>query len=57
MAMNANDLVSELRTLLAGRRGDQDLALGTLTARTLELAELVQKQGEKIKEFEQRLDL
>jgi hypothetical protein len=56
MASKISDLITELRILLA-RRGVEDPALGTLAARTLELAELVKEQGSDIAELKARLDL
>jgi hypothetical protein len=50
-------LVTELRLLLARRGAGEDPALGTLAARTLELAVLVQQQGDDIAELKARLDL
>jgi hypothetical protein len=55
--LDGGDLMAELRTLLARRRGGDDQALTALIARMIELTTLVQKQGEKIRELEQRLDL
>jgi len=47
----------ELRRFLANRRGDEDQALTTLAARTLELAELVQQQNEELTTLKARFDL
>jgi hypothetical protein len=49
------DLVAELRTLVAGQHGESP-AMSALAARTLELALVVQQQGEKIDELKIRLD-
>jgi hypothetical protein len=57
MVVKAVALIAELRTIIAGQHGEPEHALRTLAARTLELAELVQAQDEKIKELMQRLDL
>ncbi len=57
MPQSISELITQLRTLLAGRRRGEDQALGTLVARTLELAELVQQQAKEIEELKQRLDL
>jgi nitrogen-specific signal transduction histidine kinase len=57
MAIGVSELIAELRKFLAGRGGADDLALSKLAGRTLELAELIQKQGDKIRELEFRLDL
>jgi hypothetical protein len=57
MALDVSDLIIEIRKFLAGRGGGDDPALGTLAARTLELAELLQHQGEEINELKVRLDL
>jgi hypothetical protein len=43
--------------LLARRAAGEDPALATLAARTLELAVLVQEQGNGIEELKARLDL
>ena len=51
------DLITELRVLLARRGGAEDPALGTLAAHTLELAVLVEEQGNEIAQLKSRLDL
>ena len=57
MAQNASELIAELRTMLARRQGEDDHAVTALISRMAALAELVEKQDEKIKELEHRLDL
>jgi hypothetical protein len=57
MPSDASELIAELRRFLAGRGGADNLDLSKLAGRTLELAELIQQQGEKIQELESRLDL
>jgi hypothetical protein len=57
MGLDCTALIVELRTIVTGQRGGQDLALRALAARTLELAELVQEQGAKIEELTQRLEM
>jgi hypothetical protein len=57
MSSKITDLITELRVLLARRGGAEDPAIGTLAARTLELAVLVEEQGNEIAELKARLDL
>jgi hypothetical protein len=57
MAIDASELIAELRRFLAGRGGADNLDISKLAGRTLELAELIQRQGEKIQELEFRLNL
>jgi hypothetical protein len=57
MTIDASELIAELRRFLAGRGGADNLDLSKLAGRTLELAELIQEQGEKIQELELRMDL
>jgi hypothetical protein len=57
MAIDASELIAELRRFLAGRGGADNLDISKLAGRTLELAELIQKQEEKIQELESRMDL
>jgi hypothetical protein len=57
MAIDASELIAELRRFLAGRGGTDNLDISKLAGRTLELAELIQKQEEKIQELESRMDL
>jgi hypothetical protein len=57
MVVPATTLISELRNIVAGKNGESDRALRTLAARTLELAELVQAQNERIEVLARRLEL
>jgi hypothetical protein len=57
MVVQATTLITELRNIVAGKNGESDRALRTLAARTLELAELVQAQDEKIAILARRLEL
>ena len=57
MAIDASELIAELRRFLAGRGGADDLALSKLAGRTLELAELIQEQGDRIRELVFRTEL
>jgi hypothetical protein len=57
MAIDVSELIVELRRFLSNRGGGDDLALSKLAGRTLELAEVIQAQGEKLRELEIRLDL
>jgi hypothetical protein len=56
MVVKASSLIAELRTIIVGQNGGEH-ALRMLAARTLELAELVQEQDEKIAVLTKRLDL
>jgi hypothetical protein len=57
MAIDVSELIVELRRFLSNRGGADDLALSRLAGRTLELAEVIQTQEERIRERESRLDL
>jgi hypothetical protein len=56
MAIDVSELIVELRRFLSNRGGADDPALSQLAGRTLELADVIQTQGEKIRELESRLD-
>jgi hypothetical protein len=57
MASDVSELIVELRRFLSNRGGGDDLALSKLAGRTLELAELLQNQGERIRDLECRMNL
>jgi hypothetical protein len=57
MAIDVSELIVELRRFLSNRGGADDAALSKLAGRMLELAEVIQTHGEKIRELEVRLDL
>lgn len=54
---DASELLAELRQLLAVHQEMDNQVLVVLLNRTLALTEIVQKQGQKIKELETRLGL